>query len=228
MKRTIKQPRFGGGIVCDNAKTQPSGKIDANGIFTKFWAWGYPANRNWFLIITLFYVPKKQTPLIFGIRKKGSSKIDTIKTLDIKNDNLDNAHIINLQIGYVFESEGDYELICTLKDYKTKLIVPFNIRTREWPSFSNNEIKILEKNKAHLPFKVSAQLKCKNCEQHYAFEEKILPNESYSVGTVPFPEDGIFECESCGNIMKLKDIQGQIRTSIKDTLINFLNPSKDV
>ena len=92
------------------------GKIDASGIFTKFWAWGYPANRNWSLIVTLFYVPKKQTTVLFGIRKKGSSKIDTVGTLDIHDPNTDNEHTLTLPMGYVFNTEGDYDIICSLKD----------------------------------------------------------------------------------------------------------------
>lgn len=228
MKRTIKQPRFGGGVVCDIAKPHPSGKIDANGIFTKFWAWGYPANRNWSLIITLFYVPKKQTTLIFGVRKKGSSKIDTVGTADIQDNNVDNQHTINVQLGYAFDSEGDYEIVCTLKDYKTKLVVPFNIRTREWPTFSENELEFLKENKEKVPFKLSAQIKCKDCGHLYNFEENILPDEEISGGAVRFPDNGEYECEHCGRILKLKDIQGQIRASIKDNLIIALNQNRHV
>ena len=228
MKRTIKQPRFGGGVVCDIAKPHPSGKIDANGIFTKFWAWGYPANRNWSLIITLFYVPKKQTTLIFGVRKKGSSKIDTVGTADIQDDNFDNQHTINVQLGYAFEYEGDYEIVCTLKDYKTKLVVPFNIRTKDWPTFNEKEIEFLNENKEKIPFKLSAQIKCKDCGHLYNFEENILPEEETSGGAIRFPETGEHECEHCGRILKLKDIQGQIRASIKDNLVIALNQNRHV
>ncbi len=228
MKNTIRLPKFGSGIVCDSARPHPSGKIVAAGIFTMFWAWGFPANRNWSLIITLFYVPKKQTTLIFGIRKRGSSKVDTIGTADIQDNNPDNQHTINVQLGHVFESEGDYEIICTLKDYKTKLIIPFNIRTRDWPIFNGKEIDYLNKNKTKLPYKLSAQIKCKDCGHLYNFEEIVLPDEEVSGGAIRFPESGIYECEHCGRLLKLKDIQGQIRASIKDNLVIALNQNRHV
>ena len=69
---------------------------------------------------------------------------------------------------------------------------------------------------------MSAQVKCKNCGHSCLFEEKILESEEHSGGTIPFPESGIHECDNCGHNMKLKDIQGQIRASIKDNLSNFL------
>ena len=228
MKRTIKQPRFGSGIVCDIARPQSTGKIDANGIFTKFWAWGYPANRNWTLIITLFYVPKKQTTLVFGIRKKGSSKVDTIGTADIVDKNFDNEHTINVQLGYVFQSEGDYEIVCTLKDYKTSLTVPFNVRTKDWPTFNKKELDFLKKNKEKIPYKLSAQIKCKDCGHLFNFEEIILEDEDVSGGAIKFPENGEYECPHCGRVLKLKDIQGQIRASIKDNLLIILNQSSHV
>ena len=90
------------------------------------------------------------------------------------------------------------------------------------------EIEILEKNKALIPHKVSAQVKCSQCNQHYVFEEKILDSVESSGGTTPFPENGIYECDSCGHRMKLKDIQGQIRASIKDNLVKFINRTRNV
>ena len=228
MKRTINQPKFGGGLVCDIARTQQTGKIDANGIFTMFWAWGYPANRNWSLVITLFYVPKIQTTLLIGIRRKGSSRIDTIGTTDISDSNSDNQHIINFQLGYSFKTEGDYEIICTLKDHPSKLVVPFFIRTREWPIFSPKELEFLEKQKGKVQYKVSAQIKCKDCGHLYNFEEVILPSEQVSGGAIKFPDSGEYECDHCGRTLRLKDIQGQIRASIKDNLVNLLNSNRHV
>jgi hypothetical protein len=228
MKRTNNQPKFGGGIVCDIARTQSSGKIDAIGIFTMFWAWGYPANRNWSLIISLFYVPKKQTALIVGIRKKGSSKIETLGIIDISDNIQDNQRTINVQLGYSFEEEGDYEIICTLKDYQAKLVLPFFVRTREWPIFSPKELEYLEKHKDKIQYKLSAQIKCKDCGHLYNFEEIILQNEPVSGGAIRFPESGEYECEDCGRSLKLKDIQGQIRASIKNNLVTLINSNRHV
>ena len=223
-----KEPRFGGGLIADNSRPQNSGKVDLHGVFTIMYAWGYPALRAWSTVITLFDLPRKQTTLHVGIKKKGTSHIDTIATADINDQNQGNAHIINFELGYRFESEGDYEVVCSLKDHKTKLKIPLRLNTRPWPTFSKKEIDVLEKNKSLIPHKVSAQVKCKNCSHSYLFEEKILESEEHSGGTIPFPESGIYECDNCGHNMKLKDIQGQIRASIKDNLSNFLKSNKDV
>jgi DNA-directed RNA polymerase subunit M/transcription elongation factor TFIIS len=146
-----------------------------------------------------------------------------LTTSDIKDEKVDNATTIQIELGYRFEKEGDYEIVCSLKDYPSKLKIPLRIKLREWPVFSVKEIRILENNKSLLPHKVSAQVKCRKCNQHYVFEEKILPSEVYSGGTLPFPETGIYECEHCDHKLKLKDIQGQIRASIKDNLLQFIN-----
>lgn len=228
MKSKIKKPWFGGGLVSDSARPQNSGKIDVHGVFTQMYCWGYPALRAWALVVTIFDLPRAKTPLIIGIKRKGNSEIDTLATLDIKDESLDNAHTIHLELGYRFQKEGDYEIICYFKDYSAKLKTPIRIRTREWPTFSTKEIEILEKNKALIPHKVSAQVKCSQCNQHYVFEEKILDSVESSGGTTPFPENGIYECDSCGHRMKLKDIQGQIRASIKDNLVKFINRTQNV
>lgn len=224
----IKAPRFGGALIADNSRPQNSGTVDLHGVFTIMHAWGYPALRAWSTVITIFDLPKKQTTLHVGIKRKGSSQIDTIATADINDQNVGNAHTINLELGYRFESEGDYEIICSLKDYKTKIRIPLRLNTRTWPAFSTKEIVVLEKNKSLIPHKVSAHVKCKNCGHSFLFEEKILVIEEHSGGTIPFPESGIYECDNCGHNMKLKDIQGQIRASIKDNLSNFLKSNKDV
>lgn len=226
MKREIKTsklPRFGGGLIADNARPQSSGKIDLLGVFTLMHAWGFPAARVWTLVVTIFDVPKLQTSLHIGIRKKGFKQIDTLATHDIKDERVGNATTIQIELGYRFEREGDYEIVCTLKDFPTKLKIPLRIKLRQWPIFLEKEISILEKNKSLLPHKVSAQVTCRKCNQHYVFEEKILPSIEYSGGTLPFPENGIYECEHCDHKLKLKDIQGQIRASIKDNLSQFIN-----
>lgn len=226
--KILKKTKFGCGLIADNARPQTSGKLDLHGVFTIMHAWGYPATRVWTMVLTIFDLPRIQTTLHVGIRRKGSKQIDTLATADLKDELIDNAHTINMSIGYRFEQEGDYEIVCTLKDYTSTLKIPLRLKTREWPTFTESEISTLEQNKSLLPHKVSAQVKCKKCEQHYVFEEKILPSENYSGGTIPFPENGFYECENCDHKLKLKDIQGQIRASIKDNLLQFIKSSTNV
>lgn len=228
MKKSNKKPWFGGGIISDSARPQNSGKIDTHGIFTNMYCWGYPAFRAWSLVVTIFDLPRVKTPVLIGIKRKGNSEIDTIAIVDVKDESNDNSHSLLVDLGYRFQKEGDYEIITYFKDYPARFKTNIRIRTRDWPIFSENEIQVLEKNKALLPHKVSAQVKCSQCNQHYVFEEKILDSVEYSGGTTPFPENGIYECDSCGHRLKLKDIQGQIRATIKDNLIKFINRPSNV
>jgi hypothetical protein len=228
MKKLIKKPWFGGGLISDSARPQNSGKIDIHGVFTNMYCWGYPAIRAWSHVVTVFDLPRAKTPMIIGIKRKGSSEIDTLATVDIKDESIDNSHTILSELGFRFQKEGDYEIISYFKDYPIKLKTPIRIRTRDWPTFSVKEIEVLEKNKALIPHKVGAQVKCSQCNQHYVFEEKILDSVEPSGGTSPFPENGVYECDNCGHRMKLKDIQGQIRASIKDNLTKFINRPSNV
>jgi hypothetical protein len=218
-----KRPKFGGGVLADNARPQSSGKIDVQGVFTLIHAWGYPAPRLWTLILTIFDVPKLQTTLHVGLSKKGSKQIDTLATSDIKDEQASNSNCMQIELGYIFAKEGDYEIVCSLKDYSSKLRIPLRVKLREWPIFSEKEIAVLNNNKSLLPHKVSAQVTCEICNRHFVFEEKIIPSEEYTEGTLPFPITGIYECEYCGNKLKLKDVQGQIRASVKDNLLQFIN-----
>jgi hypothetical protein len=228
MKKTKNKPWFGGGIISDSARPQNSGKIDMHGVFTNMYCWGYPAFRAWSLVVTIYDLPRVKTPVLIGIKRKGSSEIDTIATVDVKDESIDNSHSLLVDLGYRFQKEGDYEVITYFKDYRAELKSSIRLRTRDWPIFSTKEIEILDKNKALIPHKVSAQVKCGHCNQHYVFEEKILASVEPSGGTIPFPENGVYECDSCGHKMKLKDIQGQIRASIKDNLTKFINRPSNV
>lgn len=226
--KPIRLPRFGGGLIANNARPQSSGKTDLHGVFTIMYAWGYPAARVWTLVMTVFDVPRIKTTIHIGISRKGSKEVSTLATIDLKDEKNNNADIINIELANRFQRDGDYEIICSLKDSSSKLRIPIRIVTRDWPTFNENELKILEQNKSLLPHKVTAQVTCRKCNQHYVFEEKILPNEKYSGGTIPFPDNGVYVCENCDHKLNLKDIQGQIRASIKDNFIQFINSKPNV
>lgn len=223
-----KNPRFGSGIVADGGRPQQTGKLDVHGIFTQFWAWSFPASRAWTLVVTIFDVPKKQTTLLVKIKRKGESQETTLASTDIIDLNESNGQTIQIDLGHSFKKEGDYEIICTLKNYSTKLSIPFRVRVKEWPEFTEKEIEVLNKNRQILPFRLSAQIKCRSCDHVYVFEECVIPDVAISGGALKFPDNGIFECENCGHSLKLKDIQGQLRATIKDTVSSFIKTTKHV
>ncbi len=204
--------------MADFAKPQQSGKIDAIGIFTRFNAWGYPCVRNWTLIFTIYDVPKNGINIHIGLKRKSSKSLITLKTIDLKGSSKPNSHTIPISLNYKFEKPGDYTIICSIKDFSNKLRIPFNISTLDWPTFTKDDIDIVNKFKKQIPYRLTAQVNCSVCGHAYIFEESILKDEETQGGTIRFPENGVFECTECGHEMNLKDIQGQLRASLKDNL----------
>ncbi len=215
----IMKLRFGNALLADFAKPQPNGKIDAIGIFTRFNAWAYPCFRNWTLIFTIYDIPLKGINIHLGLKRKNGKSLHTLQAIDLKGDSKPNSHTVPISLNYKFEKEGDYEIICSIKDTNAKLKILFNISTLNWPKFAKEEIELVKKYKKQIPYRLTAQVNCNVCGHAYIFEESILKNEDPQGGTIRFPEDGIFECSNCGHEMILKDIQGQLRASLKDNLL---------
>lgn len=210
--------KFGNALLADFARRQPNGKIDAIGIFTRFNAWGYPCIRNWTLILTIYDIPISGANVHIGIKRKNLNNIETLAAFDIKGSNSNNSHTIPIALSYVFTKSGTYEIICSVRDLKSKLKVPVYIETIPWPKFTPQEVEIVRKNRRLIPYKLSAQINCNSCSHAYLFEESILIEEEPQGGTYRFPKSGVFECTNCGYEMNLKDIQGQLRASLKDNV----------
>ena len=82
-KRRKLTPYIGGGILTDNSSIDKSGKMNAYGIFTMFWAWDFPCNRLAEAIITMFNMPKRKTKVIISVKKKGN-RAKTIASITVK------------------------------------------------------------------------------------------------------------------------------------------------
>lgn len=214
--------------MADGGRIQPNGKPDAHGIFTMFLAWGFPATRSWSLILTLFDVPPTPTIISIFIKRKGDSKLTLISQVPIEDSNIGNSHTVQVGLGYEFKKEGDYELICSLKNHTTKLKIPMRLRFMLWPTFTEKELSLIRSNSSSIISKLSVHIKCKDCGHLYVFEENVLPEENVSGGAIRFPENGIYLCKECSGSLKLKDMQGQMRTAIKESLMLHLKSSKNV
>ncbi len=150
---TIK-PRFGGGLLSDLARSQPSGKVDVIGIFTRFNAWSFPCNRSWFMAFTLYEAPKNGAVLL-SIKKSGQPQ-KSIGFLNFENKGKGDNQVIQTPLAFEFEKEGTYDIICELKDYKAALKIPVQISLLPWPEFTKREIEFARKSNNPGIIKVNA------------------------------------------------------------------------
>lgn len=210
---------FGSGIMADAVLTAENGKIIAHGIFTSFLAWAYPCRRKCDAIITLFNPPQRGVEIIMSYRRKGSNYIK-IGRFDREKDKKDLlGTTIQVPVQFRFERAGDYELKFVIKGTRTSLIIPFKLNTKEWPVFSEEEKEFVKSNPNYIS-NIHTNVSCDNakCNHRYVFEESVTEESKIVGGVHRFPESGIFKCEECGKKLFLKDLQGQIRASLKELL----------
>ncbi|MEN6627928.1 MAG: hypothetical protein ABFD69_17010 [Candidatus Sumerlaeia bacterium] len=212
-------PGFGGALLADSATQTDTGKVNLQGIFTMFLAWGFPCSRTWFLTFTAFDVPNYDTSVSIGVRKAGSSSISKLSNVKV-SEGSKGPSTVSVQLRHRFNSAGRYELVCTFRKSVKKLRIPFEVRCREWPEFSEEEIAFSRKD-SHIPMRIRANVQCKKCSHAYIFEEAVLQQKSKG-GIQRFPTNGRFKCEECGHTMNLLDIQGQMRASLKELVRNAM------
>jgi hypothetical protein len=218
-KKQKPLPRFGNGLLSDDARADKTGKMHAFGIFTMFWAWDFPCQRNAHAVITLFDLTK-QIKVNISIRKKGEKerKLTTfdITTPDYKKNPAPLITNVNLQLS--FDSEGDYELIFSIPRNRNKLKIAFRVKQNDWPKFTNAEIKYAKSNPNSIsPRRISIQ--CPKCKRVYNFEESIL-HKTPDKGVEQFPETGKYKCieSNCTHTLELRDLQGLLRNSLKNEI----------
>lgn len=209
--------RFGSAILCDSAAYDDSGKVNCRGVFTSFLVWAYPTSmRIWHAVVTIYGLPPGTSSVSIAI-SCGRGKKTTIATADIERSKKDLGHIINVKLRYQFKKEGycylHFNLIGTTKTLK----IPLKITTQPWPMFTKKEIEFLKKNRSKVGL-VRTNIICSACSSPYVFEDVLYSDYKLAQGAHPFPDSGKFECETCSHLIYLKDIQGQVRSSIKTNL----------
>ena len=217
-KSSKKKPaaRLGSGILADSIKKSDQGKIDCYGIFTIFHAWSYPCSRTWNVIVTAFELPKGNTSITVTLKQKGKN-IKSLGTINIDSELTHNVTVIPMPLKYRFEKPGTYFLEFSILDSIKKLKIPFEVRTKDWPEFTAEEIRFAIDNNV-LPQNLRANVHCEKCKYAYIFEETIITEHAPKGGVLRFPKSGKFECLDCGQIIELRDIQGQLRASLKDII----------
>ncbi len=211
-------PFFGSGILTDSIRSTEERKFNATGIFTILYAWSFPCNRTLNAVITIFNLPKGVTSVAASVAKRNSRNLKSLSLFDVSSKTNRGNITIPYLIKHKFEHEGFNEIIFSFRDYPGKLKIPLDIHKKEWPNFSEKELEFVKKRGEKFPsFRVT--IHCSGCEHAYIFEEILNPIILPKGGVYRFPEESIFICEECEREMDLRDIRGQLRQSLKDTII---------
>ena len=220
-------PKFGSGVLADSAHADASGKLSCKGLFTVFWAWAFPCTRSGKIIATIFDLPKGITSVSISLGRRGrGGKKKSINIVDVNSDEADGALTLHVNFKHRFTASGKYEFILNFRDFPGSLRIPFNMLERAWPKFTTKEKAFAEKNpEVQSAFRMNVH--CASCEHAYIFEESLLLQEPKG-GVMQFPESGVFVCEECGHELQLRDIQGQLRQSLKDNLAAHMRRTPDV
>jgi hypothetical protein len=212
-------------IFCNSVSKGESGKTDCRGLFTSFLTWAYPtAFRTWFAILTAYNLPPGKISMSVSI-SRGRGKKTTLTSADIESVGEDVGNIVNIPLRYKFQNEGFHTVHFTVIGTTTVLKIPVNVITQPWPKLSNKQLAFLKMNPS-IPHSIRMNIVCSECSRPYVFEENVLSNENFVRGVLPFPDSGILECENCGHKLHLKDIQGQLRSSIKKAVSTAMRGGK--
>lgn len=212
-KQRKRLPYFGGGILTDNFALADTGKVNAYGIYTMFWAWDFPCHRRGVAIFTLFDLPKRKTKVTVSIKKKGSKakKLSSL-IVQLKEDAPPLIQTIALRL--TLPSAGSYQLLFSIYGISSKLRIPFEVRKKDWPEFTKAEREFVKTNPM-VAKSIRANVHCSQCSHAYVFEESLLETPP-DKGVQRFPDSGKFKCLSCSRQLRLRDLQGQLRASLKE------------
>ena len=214
---TKTKPFFGSGILADSLRASQDGKVNATGIFTVLYAWSFPCNRVLNAVLTIFNLPKGITSIAASVGKRNSRKLKSLGLFDVISKTNGGVITAPYEIKHKFEHQGYNEIIFSFRDYPGKLKIPLDIRKRQWPEFTDKELRFIKTTGSKFPsFRIT--IHCSGCEHVYIFEEQLNTELPLKGGVHRFPEQGVFICEECDREMDLKDIQGQLRQSLKDTI----------
>lgn len=228
-KSRKQEPTFGCGFLADAILQTESGKIDAHGVINVFWAWSYPCYRGAHALVTIFNLPKALQKVETFLQKKGtvSKKLISVAVAkEVKRDVFKGTSVavIPVPLRFQLDSDGDYEIIGRIRGYRSTLRIPFVVNTKPWPSFTTKELDYIRTNPSLLP-QIRTAIECEKCKTPYVFQEFLIEVSELPKNVHPFPDSGEFKCEKekCGALIPLKDVQGQIRDSLKKRISELLS-----
>jgi hypothetical protein len=215
--KSKQKPRITSVIFCNAAGAGESGHIYCRDVFTAFLAWGYPTSiRSWFSVMTVHGLPEGRSEVLISISRKTGPKTK-LATVEIRQGPIDVGNVVTVQLNFEFRHEGYYTVHFDLVGSTRVLKIPVKVVTQPWPQFTPEEIKFIRESPSMVK-SIRTNIFCRHCSRPYVFEETVLPDLKLADNVYPFPDSGIFKCDSCGHKLLLKDIQGQIRSSFKTAL----------
>lgn len=217
-------PLLGSGILVDKIETTDAGKINAYGVITVFWAWGFPCSRRCQAVVTLLGLSQGTTTILVSYAGPGMKESSSIGKAEIKVSQSNNTLTVPLPVNCRFFKPGRYEAIVELADHPGKLTLPFEVREKEWPTFSAEEIQFARSN-PKVPISIGARVQCPGCERTYLFEESLLDDFEPNRDAFVFPDSGEFHCLDCEHTLQIRDLHGQARAMLKSRLRQAMEKS---
>jgi len=215
------KPKFGSGLLFDSYNKAANNKINGLGVINIFRAWGFPCFRQATAIISLFNLRKGTTTGEIQLSKSRGTETQIIASFNVTSDFNNACTTAVTPLSLKFSEKGHYFIKAVFHDYKSTLKIPFNVNLIKWPIFSEEERKFAKVHR--IPSEsIRTDVHCQKCAHVYIFGENILEEVPPPGGVMRFPESGEFKCEQCGETIYLKDIQGQIRFSLKQLLSNVM------
>ena len=213
--------RFGGAILANDYERTEAERVNIFGVINVFWAWGFPSHRQWKVIICLLGLPKGDTHLEIFLANHDNNERIRLQDFSIAVDTNNAAISVPIALNRQFFQPGEYATVVSLVGTDEQKSIPFEVRQKDWPEFSEEEITFAREN-PNAPNTIRTNIQCAACENPYIFEEAVLPEHEFPSNVHQFPASGEFECTDCGEILQLKDLHGQAREALRDTLQNTM------
>lgn len=207
---------FGGGLLSDSISSGEGAKPTLVGLFTDFHVWNVPCTRSCNFSVSVFNVQEGKYEVMIKHVNPGTTTGLIIAKAQAYPKKHVLGHFINIPLVLNISDIGVHKIIATSKNVKNKLHSYFNVIKLPWPEFTEAEIS--HARKQNVPNRIQAHISCVKCGHGYVIEEVVEDALKLTKGAVKFPEDGKFVCAQCNEILKVKDLQGQLRQSLKDMI----------
>lgn len=216
------KPTFGSGLLFDSYNETANKKINGLGAINIFRAWGFPSFRQATALISIFNLRKGSTTGEILLKKPHAIDKQSIRSFTVTTDSNNSCMTAVIPLSLKFNEKGRHFIYAIFHDYKSTLKIPCIVELQKWPTFSQEERQFVRKHRNILLGPIRTNLTCQQCSHAYIFEENILEEVLPPGGVTRFPKSGEFECTECNETIYLKDIQGQIRFSLKQMLSNIM------
>lgn len=216
------KPTFGSGLLFDSYNETSNKKINGLGAINIFRTWGFPSFRQATALISIFNLKKGSTTGEILLGKPHAIDKQSVTSFTVATDRNNSCMTAVIPLLLKFNEKGRHSINAMFHDYKSTLKIPCFVELQKWPVFSQEECQFVREHHNVPIGPIRTNLTCQQCGHAYIFEENILEEALPPGGVTRFPESGEFRCTECNETIYLKDIQGQIRFSLKQMLSNTM------